>query len=55
MFTPAGVVPASWRLSSQAVDLLAAAQSEDEWKRSLATLADQLGCQVRREPPCRPL
>jgi len=48
VFTPAGVVPAGWRLSSQAVDLLAAAQSEDEWKRSLATLADQLGCQVRQ-------
>eukprot|EP00092_Neocalanus_flemingeri_P028463 GFUD01030907.1.p1 GENE.GFUD01030907.1~~GFUD01030907.1.p1 ORF type:complete len:477 (+),score=126.22 GFUD01030907.1:106-1536(+) len=48
VFTPPGSVPPSWRLSKGDVDRLALAQSEDEWKNILASLAVQLGCTVKQ-------
>jgi len=48
VFTPPGTVPPSWRLTNVDVDRLAQAQSEDEWKDILATLANQIGCPVKQ-------
>jgi len=44
VFTPPGTVPPSWRLAQADVERLALAQSEDEWKTILSSLAAQLGC-----------
>jgi palmitoyltransferase len=48
VFTPAGSVPQSWRLSKADVDKLAQAQSEEEWKNILSSLATQLACTVKQ-------
>jgi palmitoyltransferase len=48
VLTPPGSVPASWRLGPEQVQQLGAATSEEEWKRTLAGLADQLHCQVKQ-------
>jgi len=48
VFTPPGNVPGSWRLSKADVDRLAQAQSEEEWKSILSSLAVQLGCSVKQ-------
>jgi len=48
VFTPPGVVPDSWRLSKTQVNLLAGAQSEEEWKNILTSLAITLDCQVKQ-------
>jgi len=48
IFTPAGTVPDSWELPQSAVTSLAAAQSEDEWKNMLASLAQQMQCSVKQ-------
>merc|ERR1719233_1734446 len=48
VFTPAGSVPQSWRLTKADVDKLAQAQSEEEWKTILSSLATQLACTVKQ-------
>lgn len=46
--THPGSAPASWHLAKEDVERLASARSEDEWKRTLAGLVDQLNCQVKQ-------
>jgi len=48
IFTPPGFAPSSWHLSPDQVDKLRSAQSEEEWKALLFTLAEQLGCRVKQ-------
>jgi len=48
VFTPPGSVPQSWRLTKADVDKLAQAQSEEEWKNVLSSLATQLACTVKQ-------
>jgi len=48
IFTPPGFAPPSWHLSSDQVDKLRSAQSEEEWKALLFTLAEQLNCRVKQ-------
>ena len=48
VFTPPGSVPQSWRLTKVDVERLAQAQSEEEWKNTLASLATQLACTVKQ-------
>ena len=48
VFTPPGSVPQSWRLTKVDVERLAQAQSEEEWKNILASLATQLACTVKQ-------
>lgn len=48
VFTPAGSVPQSWKLSQERVDSLAAANSEEEWKSILNDVTVQLGCSVKQ-------
>jgi len=46
--THPGKVPPAWHLAMEDVERLGAARSEEEWKSILASLASQLGCQVRQ-------
>ena len=46
--TPPGQVPPAWKLSSSDVERLTAAKSEEEWKSVLASLGNQIGCQVKQ-------
>ena len=48
VFTPPGSVPASWRLTQEKIDSLAAAKSEEEWKQILGQEAERLGCDVKQ-------
>jgi len=48
VFTPPGFAPPSWHLSPDQVDKLRSAQSEEEWKAMLFTLAEQLSCRVKQ-------
>jgi len=48
IFTPPGRAPARWHLSPSAVASLSAATSEDEWKSRLASVAGQMGCNVKQ-------
>jgi len=48
VFTPAGTVPSHWRLSSERVESLASAKSEEEWKSVLSEVRVELGCVVQQ-------
>ena len=46
--TPPGQVPTAWKLASSDVERLTGAKSEEEWKAVLASLGNQIGCQVKQ-------